>query len=129
MRTSSLDMREEKNKEDHDNRLLKMQVEDASKAIKILTMELSELQKSVRFILICFLNLIWFSLAGDGIPCPEASNEFYAKLCTSTSIESITEQYFRCFREFVFLSVLLVFFLFCLEISTREKNPNQTLKF
>ncbi|CAF5148134.1 unnamed protein product, partial [Rotaria magnacalcarata] len=45
MRTSSLDIQEDKNKEDLDNRILKYQMEDANKAIKSLTMELSELQK------------------------------------------------------------------------------------
>ena len=48
MRTSSLDMREEKTKEDHDSRLIKHQMEDANKVIKTLTMELVELQKFVR---------------------------------------------------------------------------------
>lgn len=48
MRTSSLDIQEEKNKEDQDNRILKFQMEDANKAIKSLTMELSELQKLVK---------------------------------------------------------------------------------
>jgi hypothetical protein len=47
MRTSSLDIQEEKNKEDQDNRVLKNQMEDANKAIKTLTMELAELQKVV----------------------------------------------------------------------------------
>ena len=48
MRTSSLDIQEEKNKEDQDNRILKFQMDDAHKAIKTLTMELAELQKLVR---------------------------------------------------------------------------------
>lgn len=48
MRTSSLDIQEDKNKEDQDNRILKIQMEDANKAIKSLTMELTELQKLVR---------------------------------------------------------------------------------
>lgn len=48
MRTSSLDIQEEKNKEDQDNRILKFQMDDAQKAIKTLTMELTELQKLVR---------------------------------------------------------------------------------
>jgi hypothetical protein len=48
MRTSSLDIQEDKNKEDLDNRILKIQMEDANKAIKTLTMELAELQKLVR---------------------------------------------------------------------------------
>jgi hypothetical protein len=48
MRTSSLDIQEEKNKEDQDSRILKIQMEDANKAIKTLTMELSELQKLVK---------------------------------------------------------------------------------
>ncbi|CAF0857142.1 unnamed protein product [Adineta ricciae] len=47
MRTSSLDIQEDKNKEDLDNRILKLQMDDANKAIKSLTMELSELQKLV----------------------------------------------------------------------------------
>jgi hypothetical protein len=47
MRTSSLDIQEDKNKEDLDNRILKLQMEDANKAIKTLAMELAELQKSV----------------------------------------------------------------------------------
>ncbi|CAF1108028.1 unnamed protein product [Rotaria sordida] len=47
MRTSSLDIQEDKNKEDQDSRILKIQMEDANKAIKSLTMELSELQKLV----------------------------------------------------------------------------------
>ncbi len=49
MRTSSLDIQEEKNKEDQDNRILKFQMEDANKAIKSLTMELAELQKLVKY--------------------------------------------------------------------------------
>jgi inositol 1,4,5-triphosphate receptor type 1 len=48
MRTSSLDIQEEKNKEDQDNRILKIQMEDANKAIKSLTMDLAELQKLVK---------------------------------------------------------------------------------
>jgi hypothetical protein len=48
MRTSSLDIQEEKNKEDQDNRILKFQMEDANKAIRSLTMELTELQKLVK---------------------------------------------------------------------------------
>jgi hypothetical protein len=48
MRTSSLDIQEDKSKEDQDSRILKHQMEDANKAIKTLTMELSELQKIVR---------------------------------------------------------------------------------
>ena len=48
MRTSSLDMREDKSKEEQDNRLLKNQMENANKVIKTLTMELTELQKLVR---------------------------------------------------------------------------------
>ncbi len=48
MRTSSLDIQEDKNKEDLDNRILKYQMEDANKAIKTLSMELGELQKIVR---------------------------------------------------------------------------------
>ena len=48
MRTSSLDIQEDKNKEDQDNRILKIQMEDANKAIKTLTMELAELQKMVK---------------------------------------------------------------------------------
>ena len=47
MRTSSLDIQEEKNKEDLDNRILKFQMDDAQKAIRTLTMELTELQKLV----------------------------------------------------------------------------------
>ncbi|CAF3328350.1 unnamed protein product [Rotaria sp. Silwood1] len=47
MRTSSLDIQEDKNKEDQDSRILKIQMEDANKAIKTLTMELAELQKLV----------------------------------------------------------------------------------
>ena len=47
MRTSSLDIQEDKNKEDLDNRLLKIQMDDANKAIKSLSMELSDLQKLV----------------------------------------------------------------------------------
>jgi hypothetical protein len=47
MRTSSLDIQEDKNKEDQDSRILKIQMDDANKAIKSLTMELSELQKLV----------------------------------------------------------------------------------
>ncbi len=49
MRTSSLDIQEEKNKEDQDNRFLKYQMEDAHKAIKSLTMDLAELQKLVKY--------------------------------------------------------------------------------
>lgn len=48
MRTSSLDMREDKTKEEQDNRLLKHQMEDANKVIKALSMELAEIQKLVR---------------------------------------------------------------------------------
>ncbi|CAF4174789.1 unnamed protein product [Rotaria socialis] len=47
MRTSSLDTQEDKNKEDQDNRILKIQMENANDAIKTLTMELNELQKLV----------------------------------------------------------------------------------
>ncbi|CAF1314468.1 unnamed protein product [Adineta steineri] len=47
MRTSSLDIQEDKNKEDQDSRILKFQMDDANKAIKTLAMELAELQKSV----------------------------------------------------------------------------------
>ncbi|CAF3881064.1 unnamed protein product [Rotaria sp. Silwood2] len=47
MRTSSLDIQEDKFKEDQDSRILKFQMEDANKAIKTLTMELAELQKIV----------------------------------------------------------------------------------
>ena len=47
MRTSSLDMREDKSKEDQDSRQLKHQMEDAQKAIKTLAMELAEMQKLV----------------------------------------------------------------------------------
>ena len=47
MRTSSLDIQEDKSKEDQDSRILKIQMEDANKAIRILTVELAELQKSV----------------------------------------------------------------------------------
>ncbi|CAF1429603.1 unnamed protein product, partial [Adineta steineri] len=47
MRTSSLDIQEDKSKEDQDSRILKLQMDDANKAIKSLTMELSELQKLV----------------------------------------------------------------------------------
>ena len=50
MRTSSLDIQEDKNKEDQDSRILKIQMDDANKAIKTLTMELSELQKLVRLL-------------------------------------------------------------------------------
>ena len=50
MRTSSLDIQEEKNKEDQDNRIFKFQMEDANKAIRSLTMELTELQKLVKSI-------------------------------------------------------------------------------
>ncbi len=50
MRTSSLDIQEDKNKEDQDSRVLKLQMEDANKAIKTLSMELAELQKLVRYI-------------------------------------------------------------------------------
>ena len=39
MRTSSLDIQEDKNKEDLDSRILKIQMEDANKSIKTLTME------------------------------------------------------------------------------------------
>jgi hypothetical protein len=49
MRTSSLDIQEEKNKEDQDNRILKIQMEDANKSIRSLTMELAELQKLVKY--------------------------------------------------------------------------------
>jgi hypothetical protein len=47
MRTSSLDIQEDKSKEDQDSRILKNQMEDANKAIKSLSMELAELQKLV----------------------------------------------------------------------------------
>jgi hypothetical protein len=49
MRTSSLDIQEEKNKEDQDNRVLKIQMEDANKSIRSLAMELAELQKLVKY--------------------------------------------------------------------------------
>lgn len=55
MRTSSLDMREEKNKEDQDNRLFRVQIDAANRAILNLTTELSELQKMVEKILSFFL--------------------------------------------------------------------------
>lgn len=57
MRTSSLHMQDEKNKEDQENRLLRIQMEHANEAIKALAMELNELQKLVR-ILLFFNNLI-----------------------------------------------------------------------
>lgn len=41
-------MREDKNKEEQDNRLLKTQMENANKIIKTLTMELAEIQKLVK---------------------------------------------------------------------------------
>ncbi|CAF3997190.1 unnamed protein product, partial [Rotaria sp. Silwood2] len=47
MRTSSLDTQEDKNKEEQDNRILRVQMENANEAIKTLTMELAELQKLV----------------------------------------------------------------------------------
>ena len=47
MRTSSLDIQEDKSKEDQEGRILKHQMEDANKAIKSLSMELAELQKLV----------------------------------------------------------------------------------
>jgi hypothetical protein len=62
MRTSSLDIQEEKNKEDQDNRILKFQMEDANKAIKSLTMELAELQKLVKiFLFILYTKFLFFS--------------------------------------------------------------------
>jgi hypothetical protein len=48
MRTSSLDIQEEKNKEDQEGRIIKIQMDDANKAIRTLSLELSELQKLVR---------------------------------------------------------------------------------
>ncbi len=61
MRTSSLDIQEEKNKEDQDNRILKFQMEDANKAIKSLTMELAELQKLVKiFLFILYTKFLFF---------------------------------------------------------------------
>ena len=47
MRTSSLDIQEEKNKEDQEGRIIKIQMDDANKAIRTLSLELSELQKLV----------------------------------------------------------------------------------
>ncbi|CAF3417250.1 unnamed protein product [Rotaria sp. Silwood1] len=47
MRTSSLDTQEDKTKEEQDNRILRVQMENANEAIKTLTMELTELQKLV----------------------------------------------------------------------------------
>jgi hypothetical protein len=49
MRTSSLDMREDKNKDEQDSRLLKHEMEGTNKAIQMLTMELTELQKLVGY--------------------------------------------------------------------------------
>jgi hypothetical protein len=60
MRTSSLDIQEDKNKEDLDSRILKIQMEDANKSIKTLTMELSELQKLVRNQKILLFSFIFF---------------------------------------------------------------------
>ncbi|CAF5027325.1 unnamed protein product, partial [Rotaria sp. Silwood1] len=43
----SLDTKEDKTKEEQDNRILRVQMENANEAIKTLTMELTELQKLV----------------------------------------------------------------------------------
>jgi hypothetical protein len=59
MRTSSLDIQEEKNKEDQDSRVLKIQMEGANKAIKTLTMELSELQKLVKTIRVLLFKILF----------------------------------------------------------------------
>jgi hypothetical protein len=59
MRTSSLDIQEEKNKEDQDSRVLKIQMDDANKAIKTLTMELSELQKLVKTIRVLLSKILF----------------------------------------------------------------------
>jgi hypothetical protein len=59
MRTSSLDIQEEKNKEDQDSRILKIQMDDANKAIKTLTMELSELQKLVKTIRVLLFKILF----------------------------------------------------------------------
>lgn len=91
MRTSSLDIQEDKNKEDLDNRILKIQMEDANKAIRTLAMELTELQKLV--INTFLLNLsILFLFLGYRISSTKTSNEFSSKSSTTITINFIIYQ-------------------------------------
>lgn len=95
MRTSSLDIQEDKNKEDLDNRILKLQMDDANKAIKSLTMELSELQKLVREnLLICKNSLPIIHISGNRFSSTKTSNEFSAKSINTNTIECIKSK--RC---------------------------------
>jgi len=88
MRTSSLDIQEEKNKEDQDNRVLKNQMEDANKAIKTLTMELAELQKVV--MIFCSLYILFILLfSGNRISNTKTTNEFSTKSAITNAIECI----------------------------------------
>lgn len=90
MRTSSLDIQEDKNKEDQDNRILKIQMEDANKAIKSLTMELSELQKLVRTLVSHLNSLHRFCFClGDRLSSAEAPNEFSTKSFLTIAVKYI----------------------------------------
>ena len=89
MRTSSLDMREDKHKEDQDSRQLKLQVEDANKAIKTLAMELSDLQKLVSEVLVMPGNASFCSLLGNWISSTKKPNEFSPKSCLAIVTECL----------------------------------------
>lgn len=93
MRTSSLDIQEEKNKEDQDNRLLKFQMDDAQKAIKTLAMELTELQKLVRsfFILIQSTLILFLLRLGNRISSTKTENEFPSKSCATNAIKRLND--------------------------------------
>ena len=96
MRTSSLDIQEEKNKEDQEGRIIKIQMDDANKAIRTLSMELSELQKLVRArrtngsVIDCLLVLLLL-LLGDGFPSTEESDEFPSKSSHAHTVERLTK--------------------------------------
>jgi hypothetical protein len=90
MRTSSLDIQEEKNKEDQDNRILKFQMEDANKAIKSLTMELAELQKLVKiFLFILYTKFLFFFFLGNRISRTKTTNEFSTKSFITNAIKRL----------------------------------------
>jgi hypothetical protein len=96
MRTSSLDIQEDKNKEDQDNRILKFQMEDAHKAIKTLTMELAELQKLVKtkkkFF---FFKVVLFApILGNRISSTKTSDEFSTKSFSTNATQCIKLLYF-----------------------------------
>ena len=88
MRTSSLDIQEEKNKEDQDNRLLKFQMDDAHKAIKSLAMELAELQKFVKRIFFSS-NYSVISSSGNRISYAKTTSEFPANSFFAIAIERL----------------------------------------